>query len=217
MTRKTLAARFWASLYAVSTLYRPTRWINNRFFSAVPDAYQIRAHGDRRMLALAEAARVHIGPCESILDVTVCEGLTLQRVAQVLKVRCLAGLDLSDIALDRARTRLDEGRFQRFDLMLLYRDPTVEVPLAPADLVLVCECLYCVGPMASLLWKYPSLQNRRKKQLVEGLRKCARKGVLFQHFGERQRHGIGAIVESCGGRLVNERWGIYYLPAFPRT
>ncbi len=169
-------------------------------------------NGDERMHAIADSALEHAGRCDSILDISVYEGYTLGIVAKRTGARQLSGCDLSEVALDRARARLN-GHFFAFDLQELWRKPDMTISVAPHDVVLVCEVLYYIGPLGHVFWRFPWLFARRKMRVLEAIRRSALKGVLVQHYASNVKSSIGKTVERCGGYCVNEEWGIYWLPA----
>ncbi|MCZ8316313.1 hypothetical protein [Phreatobacter sp.] len=199
--------------YAVATLLgRPRACVLDRLFAAYPDFYHMRDYGDERMDAIAEVIRREVGDCASLGDVSVYEGYALGRVADRLGVANLSGCDLSEVALDRARGALS-GSFAAFDLTRLYDDPAIGLPIPRPDVLLVCECLYYVGPLANHAWSQSWIFRSRKLGFIAALRRHARKAVIFQHFGSRQKDAIGELVVAAGGRKVEDRWGIWLLPA----
>lgn len=199
--------------YTVGTIIgRPTACMFDRVFMACPDFYRMRDYGDERMDAIADVIRGDVGVCTSLGDVSVYEGYTLGRVAARLGVTDLSGCDLSHVALDRTRAAL-AGTFMSYDLNRLYKDPTAALPIPRVDVLLVCECLYYVGPLADLAWRRSWIWRERKLAFIAALRRHARKAVIFQHFGTRQKEAIGQLVVAAGGRKVEDRWGIWLLPA----
>lgn len=199
--------------YAIGTILgRPKACVLDRVFAACPDFYRMRDYGDERMDAVADVIRDEVGSCASLGDVSVYEGYTLGRVAARLGVSDLSGCDLSQVALERARAEL-AGTFVPYDLNRLYQDPTSTLPLPQVDVLLVCECLYYVGPFGDLAWRRPWICRDRKLAFLAALRRHARKAVVFQHFGARQKEAIGRLVVEAGGRKVEDRWGIWLLPA----
>lgn len=184
----------------------------DRLFAACPDFYHMKDYGDERMAAIAAVIRSEVADCGSLGDVSVYEGYALGLVAQDLGCTDLAGCDLSTVALERARSSLP-GTFVPFDLNRLYDDPAMTLPIPRPDVLLVCECLYYVGPVANLAWSRPWINRSQKLAFIGALQRHARKAVLFQHFGARQKQAIGDLVTEAGGRKAEDRWGIWLLPA----
>jgi hypothetical protein len=81
----------------------------------------------------------------------------------------------------------------------------------PYDVIIVCEVLYHIGPFANTLWSHAGLARGRKRRLLMALQAQARKAVVIQHFGRRQRDAIGSVARSCGAVEANARWGIFIL------
>lgn len=199
------------SLYVGSSLVgRPTKGILDFYFSQFPDVYDMQRNGDARFVAIAEAIETHVGRVSSLTDVSCFEGYGLAFLARRLGVGDVAALDISEVALERARERLAgvPAVFSQFDLRKLYSHPERGMPTDRRDVVIVAEVLYSLG----LQWRYEGLSRSRKKRMIRALQGYAGKAVLFQHFGRDVREAIGSVVRECGGRLVDEEWGIYLLP-----
>lgn len=199
--------------YAVSTaLAKPSAAILDNLFAAYPDYYRMRINGDERMAAIAEAIRSEVGTCDSLGDVSVYEGYVLGWVARELGVETVSGCDLSGVAVERARAYLP-GTYTTFDLNDLYKDPTSNLPIPKPDVLLVCECLYYIGPLANLTWRQTWLFREAKLAFLQALRRQANKAIIVQHFGKGQKESIGELVVAAGGHKVEDRWGIWLLPA----
>lgn len=199
------------SLYVAANLFaRPTGQILNYYYSCFQDAYRMEANGDARVIAMAEAIRFHVGGASSILDVSCHEGYGLAFLVRELGAEAAIGLDLSEVALERARNRLTDvaSTLICFDLQRLYRHPDVGLPSLPCDVVIVSETLYYLG----LHWRIAGLRKDRKVRMMGALQRHAKKAVVLQHFGRDVRSPIGSVIADCGGHLVNEEWGIYILP-----
>ncbi len=133
-------------------------------------------------------------------------------MAKELGVETLAGCDLSGVAVERAKACLP-GTYATYDLNDLYKDPGSSLPIPKTDVLLVCECLYYIGPLANLTWRQSWLFREAKLAFLEALRRQANKAVIVQHFGKGQKESIGELVVAAGGRKVEDRWGIWLLPA----
>jgi SAM-dependent methyltransferase len=203
--------------YSVATaLHRPTAKVLDSYFRAFPDAYHMEGNTDSRLAALAAALRAHVGPFESLLDVSCHEGLVLSALAREFGVADAMGLDISTVALARARERcaaeLPAARFAPFDLNALYAGRAAGLPVErPYDVIIVCEVLYHIGPFANTLWSHAGLARGRKRRLLAALQAQAGKAVVIQHFGRRQRDAIGSVARSCGAVEADARWGIFIL------
>lgn len=195
--------------YGSSLVGRPTKGILDFYFSQFPDAYAMERNGDERFAVMADAIQENVGRVSSLLDVSCFEGYGLSFLAQRLDVEAVSGMDISGVALERARERLEgtPASFLQFDLRDLEKRPEDGIPLQPHDVVVVSEVLYCLG----LHWRHAALQRGRKKRMIRALQACAGAAVVFQHFGRDVREPIGSVIEECGGRLVNEEWGVYVL------
>jgi hypothetical protein len=73
--------------------------------------------------------------------------------------------------------------------------------------------LYYVGKNCAYVWSQPRKQLAAKQALLRALQRHTRKAVIVQHFGARYCDAIGFAVQECGGRLIDEIWGIYLLNA----
>ncbi len=199
--------------YAVSTaLARPSAGVLDHLFAAYPDYYRMKVNGDERMAAIADVIRSEVGGCNSLGDVSVYEGYVLGWVARELGIETLSGCDLSGVAVDRTRGCLP-GTFTTYDLNDLYNDPASDLPIPKPDVLLVCECLYYIGPLANLTWRQSWLFRKEKLAFLHALRRQADKAVIVQHFGKGQKESIGELAAAAGGRKVEDRWGIWLLPA----
>jgi len=211
--RKRLLAR--TRYLAATALHRPTTKVLDSYFSAFPDPYHMEGHTGSRLAALAAALCTHVGPFESLLDISCHEGLVLSGLAREFGLTDVMGLDLSTVALARARERCaaerPAARFAAFDLNALYADRT-RLPIErPYDVIIVCEVLYYIGPFANTLWSHAGLAQGRKRRFFAALQAQARKAVVIQHFGRRQRDAIGAVARACGAIEADAAWGIYIL------
>lgn len=214
--RRTLKQLWTSARYAVAVgALRPSSRVLDEYFETFPDAYQMVQNGPARVMAIAKAVDENIGPCDSILDVGCYEGMVLRHLSDHLSVKTIIGLDSSEVVLQRAREacRGIPGIFQQWDLNHTYENPKLGLPaeVVKCDLVLVCDVLFYLGRNCSYLWSNPTRQLAQKQDFLKALQKYAHKGVIVQHFGAKHRDAIGAVVESCGGRLLNKEWGIYLM------
>lgn len=198
--------------YIAVSLNQPGPKTLDSLFLGQRDFYRMAINGDDRMHALADCLIEHAGDCQSLFDISVYEGYTLGIVAERTGARRVSGCDLSEVALQRARARLN-GHFFMFDLQELWRNPDMRIPVAPHDVVLACEVLYYVGPLGHIFWRFPWLFPSRKMRVIQAIKRSAVKGVLVQHYACDVKRSIGKTVQRCGGYCVNEEWGIYWLSA----
>jgi trans-aconitate methyltransferase len=172
-------------------------------------------HTENRIAALEDAIRKHVGPIASILDPSCHEGYVLDGLTRRFGLQTIAGLDVSEVALERARSRVPDvpsRTLARADLNDLYAGSVARLPVTGHyDVITLCETLYYVGPFAHLLWCVPRLQKQRKMRFLRALQAQATKALVLQHFGDRHRESIGAIARACGAVEVDKRWGIYVL------
>jgi hypothetical protein len=211
-----LARGTWRVAYGLADLYGYNSWLLDHLFRTFPDFYHMRENVPERFGAIAKAIRAEFGTVESILDVAVHEGYALNLIAREVGARRVKGLDVSCVALQRAREECVtlDASFEVFNLNALYRNPSTTLPLADADMVLVSEVLYYVGwPFPHLLWRHSWVAPQAKCKFLEALRRNSRKGIIVQHAGHDVRASIRAIVISLGGWLVDEKYGVYFLPA----
>lgn len=184
-------------------------------FYEIPDAHGLGRWNSDRFEALVSVIRTHIGPVDRVVDVGCHEGRCLRYLMEHVEARGFVGLDVSRQALDRARQRCAglPGEFYRFDLNQLYTDPeeTVLPFQQTPDVLVACEVVYYVGPASYRRWRSSRIDFEGKKRFVLSLARLARKAVIFQHFGKREREAIAEVVRACGGRMVNREWGIYLL------
>lgn len=194
---------------AASVTGRTGKTVLDRYFVRFPDVYSMEKNGDGRFLAMAEAIGRHVGKVDSLLDASCHEGYGIALIARRLGATRIEGLDVSDVAIARARVRLADfdATLRQFDLRELYRYPERTLPAARADVVIVSEVLYYLG----LRWRFAALHVQEKLRMVEALKAAAGKAVLFQHFGRDVRKPIDSVLTQCGARLVDEQWGIYVL------
>ena len=113
---------------------------------------------------------------------------------------------------ERCAAELPAARFVAFDLNALYAGRATGLPVErPYDVIIVCEVLYHIGPFANTLWSHASLARGRKRRFFAALQAQARKAVVIQHFGHRQRDAIGAVARACGAIEADAAWGIHIL------
>lgn len=196
-------------------IFHPNKRVLDWYFSVVPDAYRMMKNGPARVEAIAQVIEAHVPSYASLLDVGCFEGYALHFLADRLGSNAVTGLDISEVALDRARARCAAlpGTFVQIDLTALFENPDLELPpsVGTHDVVLICDMLFYVGHGCNRVWSQKTRKLQQKRALLTRLRRHARHALVVQHFSPRHRDAIGFVVESLGGRLLNRPWGIYLL------
>lgn len=201
--------------YTLSCLLnRPTGPVLDQYFRDRVDCYHMNARGGPRFEAIADAILDSFGPCESLLDASIYEGVGAATIASRIGARRIVGFDLSNVALERARETCVafETEFHPFDLGTLMSSADQPLPGPRCDIVLVSEVLYNVGPFARYVWKYPDFRRAAKRRLLSRLSARANKGMIIQHFGAREKQAIEEVAKDLGGRCVNREFGIIVTP-----
>lgn len=201
--------------YTLSCLLnRPTGPVLDRYFNERVDCYLMNAQGGPRFEAIASAILENFGPCDSLLDASIYEGVGAATIANRIGARRIVGFDLSGVAIERARERCAafDTEFHRFDLGTLMAPADQHIPGPRCDIVLVSEVLYSVGPFARYVWKYPDLQRAAKRRLLSRLGARGNKGMIVQHYGAREKQAIEEVAKDLGGLCVNREFGIIVIP-----
>lgn len=175
------------------------------------DDYESRRAQANRLAVMAFSPR-------SLIDVGCHEAHGVECIVDESDhIPTICGLDISPVAVGRAKHRVSFGEFRTFDWNKVWEDESAIEPLLKTlgrfDVVLCAELLYYLGEYAGVWYDNNASPEMvaKKEQVVRAMSRLAKKAVVFQHAGD-DNQVLNRFLKDCGAYLLDPVFGIWVLP-----